>query len=155
MSLESVGQLVAEHTSTPLDERKASKAEFERKILRNMVAWMTWGLLVLGIGILMVVADKAFAIGNLFRFISTVLILVGVGLVTAGVFRALKDGSYLAGMKVVDQVSASKNTKELPTGETPASLPSVTERTTQLLPVDDVPASDRRTNKVIGSNGRE
>ena len=156
MGLESVGQLVAQHTSTPLDQRKASKAELEQQIVRKLFTWMSWGLLILGIGILMAVTNKFFVLGNLFQFFSIVFILVGVGVTTGGLFNAIKEGTRISGRKSGDRIfPASADTKSLPTGDTPASLPSVTERTTQLLAVDDVPASDRRTNKVIGSNGRE
>ena len=155
MSLETVGQLVAEHASIPLDQRKATKAELEQQIVRKLYTWMSWGLFMLGVGVLMAVTNKFFLLGSLFQFISIVLILMGVGVTTAGVFNAIKDRTYISDKKPKDQISTARDTKSLPTGEIPASLPSVTEHTTELLSIDDAPASERRTNKVIGSNGRE
>ena len=153
MSLESVGQLVAQHTSTPV--QKQSKTDLEKQLVRSMFTWMGWGLLILGIGVVMAVTDKTFVIGSLFKFISILLILVGVGVTTAGVFRGIIEGTRLPDKKSADPISDTVDTKSLPARDMPASLPSVTERTTQLLPIDDAPARERSTNKVIDSNGRE
>jgi hypothetical protein len=150
MGLDPVGKLVTEHASTTLPERKARKSELEQEIIRRMFTWMAWGMLILGIGIVMVVTNKAFAIGEVFKFVSTLLILGGVGVITGGVFRAITEGTRISGRRPVDQILSAEDTKSLPTREMPASLPSVTERTTQLIPTDDA-----RVNKVIDSNRRE
>ena len=136
MSLETVCKLVAQHTSTSLPERKVRKAELEQQILRRMYSWMVWGMIILGIGIVMIVADKSFTIGSWFKFLATMMSLAGIGVATGGVFSALKQGVRISGKKPLDQISGV-DTKSLPTRPIPASLPSVTEHTTQLLPTDD------------------
>jgi hypothetical protein len=52
MNLEKVGSLVAARSaeSSPHNESKLGKAEAEKAIVRAMFTWMSWGLLVLGIG---------------------------------------------------------------------------------------------------------
>jgi sulfite exporter TauE/SafE len=151
MRLETVGRLVAEHTSTELPERKSSHAELERQIVGRMFSWITWGMIILGIGVVILVFNKSFSIGNWLRFISTVICLLGVGVATAGLLKAMKQGVSISGKKPVDQISGpAKDTNSLPTRPIPASLPSVTERTTQLLPTDD-----GAVNNAIDSKRRE
>lgn len=155
MRLETVGKLVAEHTSTPLHERKAHQSEEEREIVRMMFRWITLGMIILGIGVLMIVANKSFNIGGWFRFISSVVGIGGVAIAAAGLLKAMNQGVSLSGKKSVDRISgssntSSKDTKSLPTREMPASLPSITERTTQLIAPDDA-----RANNMMDSNRRE
>lgn len=149
MRLETVGKLVAEHTSISLPEREAQQSEREREMVRMMFRWITLGIIILGIGIVMTVANKSFDIGPWFKFLSAVVGLTGVGIATAGVLNAMKQGISLSGKKPFDQISA-KDTKELPTREMAASLPSITERTTQLIAPDDV-----RSNNMMDSERRE
>ena len=114
-----------------------------------MYSWMVRGMIILGIGIMLIVADKSFAIGSWFKFLATLVSLAGVGVATAGVFSALKQGVGISGKKPREQISGV-DPKSVPTHPLPASLPSVTEHTTQLLPADDA-----RTNNAIDSNPRE
>ena len=150
MGLENVGRLVAEHTSLPVEQRKIAKAELEQQLVRTMFNWITWGMIILGIGVVLLVVDKSFHIGPMLKFASTLLMLGGLGVATGGVLHAIKQGVSMSGKKRVDQISGSVDTKRLPTNPFPASLPSVTDRTTHLLPIDEP-----RANKVIDSNGRE
>ena len=64
--------------------------------------------------------------------------------------QRVKEQYGAAGKKEVKRLSSPADTKSLPVREMPAAVPSVTEHTTKLLPVDET-----RTNKVIDSNGRE
>ena len=150
MGLETVGQLVAQHTATPI-AKKSNRAELEAQLVRKMFDWIMWGMIIIGIGVVMMVANKSFAIGAWLRFLSAVLVIGGVGVATAGVFSAVRQGVGLSGKKSVNEIGgATVDTKSLPTAPMPASLPSVTERTTQLIPADDV-----RANNVIDSKRRE
>ena len=149
MSLDTVGQLVAQHTSlTPVPRQ--NKAELERQIVRTMFRWITWGMILLGIGVLMIVFNKSFNVGGWLKFMASAVSLAGVGVATAGLLRAMNEGVSLSGKKEVKRLSSPPDTKSLPVREMPAAVPSVTEHTTKLLPVDETP-----TNKVIDSNGRE
>jgi len=138
MRLETVGKLVAEHTSSDLPARTSSRAELEQEMVRRMFNWLTWGMIILGVGVVMIVVNKSFAFGAWFRFLATLISLAGVGVASAGVLSALKQGVNISGKSSVDQISsAGKDTKSLSTGPIPASLPSVTEHSTQLLPIEE------------------
>jgi hypothetical protein len=150
MSLETVGKLVAEHSSIPQPQQRSDKAEREREIVHKMFNWIIWGMIIMGLGIVMLLVNKSFNIGEALKFASTLMILGGAGVAAGGTLSAMKQGAAISSKKPLDQISGSVDTKSLPTKPFPASLPSVTERTTNLLPTDEA-----RVNNVIGSNRRE
>src|SRR6185369_15192767 len=74
MSLDTVGQLVAQHSSsTPVPRQ--NKAELERQIVRTMFRWITWGMILLGIGVLMIVFNKSFNVGGWLKFMASAVSL--------------------------------------------------------------------------------
>lgn len=150
MSLETVGKLVATHTGSPAAmQAKLEKAEAEKAIVRSMLNWMIWGMLMVGIGVVMIVINKSFPIGKWFVALSSFLAIGGMGVATGGVLNALRRGT-LPSRREPDQLPGSPDTNELPTHPIPAELPSVTERTTQLIAVEDAP-----TNKMMDTGARE
>lgn len=150
MSLETVGKLVAKHTGSPVDiQTKLDRAEAERAIVRSMFNWMIWGMLLVGIGVVMILVNKSFPIGNWFRLLSSILVIGGMGVTVGGVLSAIKRGT-LPSSRQSDQLTGLPVTNELPTHPIPAELPSVTERTTQLIAVDEAP-----TNKMMDTGPRE
>jgi len=150
MSLETVGKLVAKHTGSPANvQAKLDKAEAEKTIVRSMFNWMIWGILIVGIGLLMIVVDKSFAIGKWFSVLSSLLMLGGMGIATGGVLNAIRRGT-LPSRREPDQLTGPPDTKELPTKSMPAELPSVTERTTQLIAVEEA-----GTNKMMDTGPNE
>ena len=150
MGLETIGKLVAKHTGSPAAlQAKLDRAEAEKVIVRSMFNWMIWGLLIVGIGVVMIVINKSFPIGNWFRLLSSLLVLGGMGVMTGGVLHAIKRGT-LPSRRERAQLAGSADTNELPTRQIPAELPSVTERTTQLIAVEEAP-----TNKMMDTSPRE
>jgi hypothetical protein len=150
MSLETVGKLVAKHTGSPAAiQAKLDNAEAEKAIARSMFNWMMWGMLLVGIGVVMIVVNKSFPIGDWFRLLSSLLAVGGLGVAVGGVFNALRRG-MLPARREPDQLAGTPDTHELPTNPIPAELPSVTERTTQLIAVDEAP-----TNKMMDTSPRE
>jgi len=140
MSLETVGKLVAEHSSAPAEaQNKIDKAAIEQALVRNMFTWLMFGMIILGIGVAMLVINKNFDIGRWFSLLSSFFILGGTGIATAGVLNAIRRGTSIVGMRL-------PNKKSLPTNSIAAELPSITERTTQLIPAEDAP-----TNRVQAS----
>lgn len=117
------------------DAVKLSRAEREALVVRRMFRWITWGIIVLGLGVLMLVVDKSFDVGKAFKFVCTLVMLAGIGIATYGVISTMMKGSA-ATLKTSE---AEKNelraptTRELEGGAVPISIPSVTERTTELL----------------------
>ena len=150
MSLETVGKLVARHTGSPAAvQAKLDKAEAEKAVVRSMFTWMMWGMLLVGIGVVMFVINKNFPIGDWFRLLGSLLAIGGMGLMVGGVLNAVRRGT-LPSRREPHQLPDPVDTNELPTGRLPAELPSVTERTTQLIAVEEAP-----TNKMMDTGPNE
>ena len=150
MSLEPVGKLVAKHTGSPAAiQAKLDKAETEKALARSMFNWMMWGMLMVGIAIVMTVVNKSFPIGDWFRLLSSLLAVVGLGVAVGGVFNTLRR-AMLPARREPDQLAGPPDTNELPTNSNPAELPSITERTTQLIAVEEAP-----TNKMMDTGPNE
>jgi hypothetical protein len=134
MSLGSVTKLVAAHSGeiSP-DEQALSRAEAERRITRTMFTWMSWGILILGIGVAMLVINKSFDIGRWFLNCASFLLLGGTGIAAFGFFKAMRDGSNLPAKFPAQSIAQAEPTKALPQDRGAAPLSSITERTTQLI----------------------
>ena len=151
MSLEAVAKLVAEHSSVPAEvQKKLDKVALEAAMVRTMFNWMMWGMIILGLGVFLLVVNKNLGIGKEVGLVSSFLILGGVGVATAGVLKAIKQGTMIATSRHANHISGSSDTQSLPTHPIPAALPSVTERTTQLIGVEDT-----RTNNIMDTKARE
>jgi hypothetical protein len=146
MNLESVGQLVAQHSLTPLAQTpiKIQKAENERAVLQRMVQRIMWGMLILGIGIIFLVANKSFDL-RLLSLLASAFTLGGAGLAGYGVLAALRDGMAPSGGRLPVRSSEAADVKSLPTEPVPLPLASVTEGTTQLF-TSDGPSKDTHEN---------
>jgi predicted lipid-binding transport protein (Tim44 family) len=107
-----------------------------------MFGSMMYGMLVLGLGILMLVIGRSFALGPgmLFILLTSLLILGGIGWATYGVLNAVREAT-LSGTPARQNLSEA-NDKRLPTNPIPEALPSVTEHTTQLLAPDHPDSAD-------------
>ncbi len=115
---------------------KRRRREREALAARQMFRWLGWGMAILGIGVVMLVAQKTFDMSKLFRFVSTMVILGGVAIAMYGTLAVVgKSGPAApkAGMPDHDKELPAADTNELPEARIPISLPSVTERTTQLI----------------------
>jgi hypothetical protein len=151
MSLETVGKLVAQHSATPTEiQHKLSKAELEQALVQQMFRRIIWGAIILGIGVVMSVVHNNFPIGAWFKLLSTLVILSGVAVGGVGVFDAMIKGARLPAAKSGRQIGGRTETQSLPANPIPHELPSVTERTTQLIGVED-----SKTNKMMDSDARQ
>src|SRR5262249_35441531 len=88
MSLETVGKLVAQHSATPATETRnnLAKAELERALVQKMFTLLIWGMIILGIGVVMLVINKNFPIGAWFNLLSNLVMFSGMGIGCAGLF---------------------------------------------------------------------
>lgn len=133
-NLEPVSELVA---AAPGQEAKSEAKERDRAILGRMFRWMMWGCLVLLIGLVLLVTGKAFDVPKFISPLAAFLLVGGTATVGYGVLAALRDG--IASPKTIAQPTrdwgelSSASTSELPDAGIPIALPSVTERTTQLI----------------------
>jgi hypothetical protein len=137
MSLEAVSELVTAHSSS--DEGRLQKAGAEKAALSLMVKWLGWGLLVVALGILLLLLNKSFILDRMVGFAASCLLLGGTGIATYGVFAALRSGAAIANNSAKPNILPPAKTAELlPEKRIPVPLPSVTERTTNLLAQQDV-----------------
>ena len=133
-NLEPVNKLVADGRDL---EVNAEKLEGDGAILRRMYRWMMWGFLILLIGLVMLVSAKAFELPKFLGPLASFLLIGGTAAVAYGVLAALRDGA-VSSKKLPRATNArselaGSQTAELPNSSVPISLPSVTERTTQLI----------------------
>ena len=132
--LEPVGKLVVQGADP--DSLKVEKAERENLIGRPMFHWLACGLVIMGVGLLMLVANTAIGLGHAFGVFTILFLLAGIGMAAYGVIAALGKGASLPRIKTVpatdSQLNKGQTTREL-TDPIPVPVPSVTERTTQLI----------------------
>jgi len=134
MNLETVGELVARHSTTPEQiQTKIDKAEAEKVIVSRMFNWITWGMIILGLGVAMLAINKFLDLGKPFQLVISFLLLGGAGIATAGVLNGLRQGVNISGKRHGTELPTSPQTKSLPTNPFPDSLQSVTEGTTKLI----------------------
>jgi hypothetical protein len=149
MNLHAVSKLVAEHSSSPAEvQKKMDLAEQKRAIARTMFTWMTWGMIIMGIGIVLIMVNKSFAIGGLFRLFASLLTIAGMGVTVAGMLVAMKKGLTPPGYRPRPQLSTPAEPTRLPTNPIRDSLPSITEQTTRLLAVDGPVTKDKLDSSV-------
>ena len=127
-------------------QRNIDRKEEEQIIVRRMFNWMIWGMIVLGIGVVMLVINKNFDIGKAFHLLSSCLVLGGAGIAMAGVLKGIKQGTYISGKRPTIDALPPSEQKSLLTNPFPESLPSVTEGTTKLISSDI--AIDRENGSV-------
>lgn len=133
MALDSVVKLVAEHSSLPApSQAKIEKAKLEQVIVQRMFTSIKIGMIVMGLSIVMIVLNKSFDFGKMFGLVSLLLLLGGTGWATFGVLNAMRPGANLPERPARQSLGESEQ-KQLPTNPIPEALPSVTERTTELL----------------------
>jgi hypothetical protein len=134
MNLEAVGKLVVHHSGSPAEtQKRIARSEAEQIIVRRMVNWVTWGMIVLGIGVAMLVVNKYFDLGRWFQLVSGCFLLGGTGIAAAGVLNSIRQGVNISGMRSTPGELPNHEPKSLPTKPFPEALPSVTERTTRLI----------------------
>jgi hypothetical protein len=128
------------------DEAKLEKVERDKLLLRRMVSWMTWGMLIMLIGIIVIVVNKQLNLDRLVGLVGTLVALGGASVATYGLLDAMRGGCLkqwkpkaMTESNVIE-IEPASTTRELE-GRLPIPLGSVTERTTQLIGID----SDRRS----------
>jgi hypothetical protein len=138
MNLHAVSKLVAEHSGSEVEiQRKLDRAAQERALVRGMFNWVTWGLIIMGIGVVLIMVNKSLHIDGLFRLLGMITTLSGMGIVIGGAMNTVRKGLAAPDTRPQREIASTKDPNALPTNPIPPALPSVTERTTQLL---DVPS---------------
>jgi hypothetical protein len=145
MALDSVVKLVAHHSGLVVpSQTKIEKAKLEQAIVQRMVKSIMLGMMIIGLAIVMMVLNKSFDFGKMSGLVSLLLLLGGTGWAAFGVLNALRQSATLPGMPAQQGLSG-QDEKQLPTNPIPEALPSVTERTTELLSTDYTDSKERKT----------
>jgi len=100
-----------------------------------------WGMLILLIGVVVIVINKTFNLDPLVKLIGTFLTLGGVSVTMYGLLDTMRGGKGRLKSGAIDESSHTVNLEEAGKADTtrelegrlPVPLPSVTERTTQLI----------------------
>jgi hypothetical protein len=138
-NLEPVSKLIV--NSPDADQLKLEKAEREKVALRRMVSWMMWGMLILLIGGGLIAISKQLQLDPLVKLIGTFLTLGGISVTMYGLLDTMRGGKGRPKSGAIDIGSHTVNLEESSKADTtrelearlPVPLPSVTERTTQLI----------------------
>ena len=145
-NLEPISKLVVQRS--PSEDIQPDKQELEKALVRRMFRMMGWGLLVVLIGVVLLVMARAPAPGlleNVFGVLSLIFLLGGTAVAGYSIFDAIRESTKPALPKARvtkdGEISQAEITKELLEERIPVPVPSVTERTTQLL------ASESKTGK--------
>jgi len=119
------------------DDDAVDKSKQENLIVRRMFKVMGWGLLIVLLGVVLLVANKGFEQDKIVQLLASLFLLGGTGLAGYSIFAAVRQGTSSAGKKSATckrgQVGEAHITRELAEGRIPIPVPSVTERTTQLI----------------------
>lgn len=138
-NLEPVSKLIVNNPAA--GQLKLEKAEREKLALRRMVSWMMWGMLILLIGVVVIVINKTFNLDPLIKLVGTFITLGGVSVTMYGLLDTMRGGTGRPKSGAIDMGSHTINSEETVKADTtrelggrlPVPLPSVTERTTQLI----------------------
>jgi choline-glycine betaine transporter len=130
-----ISKLLVQHADS--DESEVNKSDQEKLIVRRMFKVMGWGLLIILLGVVLLTAKKGFELDKIVQLMATLFLLVGTTVAGYSIFAAVRQGTTPAGKKSATrkraQVDEAHITKELAEGRIPVPVPSVTERTTQLI----------------------
>ena len=135
-NLEPVGRLVAGDPA--IESVGPDKSEAERLLVRRMFRWLSAGCIVMLVGVILFIINKSFVHAGIFHALASLMLMGGLVVAAYGLFSTMIKGTYLPGKtsKGPRQLSQDHATKELPEERIPIPLPSVTERTTQLIGKD-------------------
>jgi len=131
-NLEPVSKLITGDS----DDLAAARREHERLLVGRMFRWISWGCLVLFVGVIMLVVNKSGVVYlPMLKLIATLITLLGVAIAGYGSLSSIAKATYLSPKTSKDpgQINQNNTTKELPEARIPVPMPSVTERTTQLI----------------------
>jgi hypothetical protein len=119
------------------DEPEVGKSDQEKLIVRRMFKVMGLGLLIILLGVVLLTAKKGFELDKIVQLMATLFLLVGTAMAGYSIFGAVRQMTTPAGKKSATRklghVGEAHITKELAEGRFPVPVPSVTERTTQLI----------------------
>ena len=144
MNLEPVSKALAAHRALDAADGPATQApiDAERCAVKRMTTWLTFGIGLFLVGLLMLSASKFFVLRPSFKFLSVCVIILSTFISLLGVLSPLRAAaSRQRRAPRPGALGAAKETGRLLTQGSIEPVPSVTERTTDLLGVVRKPAT--------------
>jgi cytochrome c biogenesis protein CcdA len=139
MDLETVSKLVAAHSSP--EKLKLEKSLTENAIRQRRYQSLRWGMLLFILGTAALSVVKTLALNQTFKLIALSLLFLAMGVMFFGVFTPTRDNASkpgkVSGPGRTGELPEAEATKELPSARIPVPVPSITERTTQLLATEE------------------
>jgi hypothetical protein len=129
-----------------VEESNHERVDRDKLLLRRMVSWMMWGMLILLMGVVVLVVKKQLQLDQWIGLIGTLIALAGASVATYGLLDAMRGGCFkkpqphALAASPEHEVEPASTTNELE-GRLPVPIGSVTERTTQLIGADTDRAS--------------
>jgi hypothetical protein len=135
MDLETVGKLVAAHASP--ETLKREKSLTEKAAQKRMYQSLKWGMICFIVGMAALATTKTLSFDKTFNLGPLFILFIGMGIMLYGVLSPMRDRAFQS-RKVLDPGSTGElheavTTKELTSARIPVPIPSITERTTQLM----------------------
>jgi hypothetical protein len=140
MDLETVSKLVVAHSSP--EKLKLERSLTEKASRQRMYQSFKWGMICFLLGMASLATVKTLSLDKTAKLGPLFLLFIGMGIMFYGLLSAMR-GSTSQSSRVLDaggtgELHEAGATKELTSARLPVSVPSITERTTQLLATEDV-----------------
>ena len=140
MDLETVSKLVAAHSSP--ETLKLEKSLTEKANRQRMYQSLKWGMICFILGMAALATTKTLALDKIFNLGPLFLLFMGMGLMLYSVLLPMRERASssrkIPGPGTTSELPETETTKELPAARVPVPVPSVTERTTQLIATEKV-----------------
>jgi hypothetical protein len=123
----------------PAEDIELTAKERDQILVKRMFRWISAGLIVLGFGLLMLIVGRSGLIdaGKIFGLASSVLMIIGIALAAYGLISSVTRSVTLSrksgAAAGINEFTKAPTTRQLEHDRTPVPLPSVTERTTELI----------------------
>jgi hypothetical protein len=140
MNLEPVSKAIATHLAQGGLDAPPAEAEGERRDLRRMTNGLILGVAVILVGALVLADARLFMLRPWLKMLGTFLTCLGVFVSLLAVLSPLRSAGRRRGATLPDKPEGARTTGRLLHESTIEPVPSVTERTTDLLGVERKPS---------------
>jgi hypothetical protein len=139
MDLETVSKLVASHSSPEV--LKQEKALARKADQQRMYQALKWGMICLILGMAVLTTIKTLALDKTYNLFGALLLFISMGLMCYSALAPIRDRASRSQKSSragdTSELSPSEAKNELPPARVAVPAGSITERTTQLIAIDD------------------